>query len=372
VTREAQRGLGEGLPFEPRGLERVDPDPLGAGDPTARFGALLDRTERLRVGGLSFDEVRELGRLYRLHAARLARLRDRDDDPERIRHLNALCVRAYGFLYADRPGAPGERRLAATLADALARTWRAQAVAWLLLLAGAGVGALLAARDTGALYALIPSSFGYSEGGIDELSHSAEARARFLEGHETPASQNALFGSTLFVHNTRVGLLSLATGVLAGVPTVLLQLYNGLMLGAFGWLFLRDPDPWPFLAWLLPHGIPELTAVTLCASAGLVLGGAVAAPGRAGRRAALRAAQAPVLLLFGAAVPLLALAAGMESFVRESALSIGARLGIAALLAAGVVAGLAAVRRLARRREADVSWLRGLSRAPRAPSADSG
>ena len=66
----------------------------------ARFAELLDRCERLGTRTLPFDDLRELGRLYRLHAARLARLRDRGDDPEAIRHLNALCVRAYTTLYA--------------------------------------------------------------------------------------------------------------------------------------------------------------------------------------------------------------------------------------------------------------------------------
>src|SRR5437870_11374627 len=66
---------------------------------TERFEAQLDRCERLRAGGLPFDELGELGRRYRAHTARLARLRERDDDPAEIRHLNALCVRAYSFLY---------------------------------------------------------------------------------------------------------------------------------------------------------------------------------------------------------------------------------------------------------------------------------
>ena len=43
---------------------------------------------------------------------------------------------------------------------------------------------------------------------------------------ETPGAVNALFGSMLFVNNTRVGLLSFVTGILGAVPTVLLQIYD--------------------------------------------------------------------------------------------------------------------------------------------------
>src|SRR5437667_34005 len=83
---------------------------------------------------------------------------------------------------------------------------------------------------------------------------------------------------------------SAAPGALAGIPTAILQLYNGVMIGALSAVFFRDPLPIGYLAWILPHGVPELLALSLCAAAGLQLGAAVAAPGRGGRGAALRRA----------------------------------------------------------------------------------
>ena len=168
---------------------------------------------------------------------------------------------------------------------------------------------------------------------------------------------NALFGSALFAHNTRVGFLSFATGMLAGVPTILFQVYNGLLVGALGSVFFADPWPFEFLAWILPHGIPEFTAITLCAAAGLLLGGAVALPGRRRRRDTLRDAVEPALLLVGAAIPLFAMAALIESFVRESALATGTRLGVAAAMLAALLATMLYVRRVAMRVEVDTDWL---------------
>src|SRR4029453_2607554 len=139
-------------------------------DPDARFERLLERAERLRVGRLGFDELRELGRLYRSSAARLARLRDRGDDPEAIRHLNALCVRAYGILYASRrPRVAARPAFLARLAAALAKTWRAQSLAWSLLLLGMLLGFALGARDPDAVYALVPAPLGYGGGGLSAL-----------------------------------------------------------------------------------------------------------------------------------------------------------------------------------------------------------
>src|SRR5439155_1171646 len=83
------------------------------------------------------------------------------------------------------------------------------------------------------LHAFMPGGAGYTPDGIDRLIASPQARADFLGRGSVPATINAFFGSQLFAHNTRVGLLAFATGMLGGVPTVLLHLYNGIVLGAF-------------------------------------------------------------------------------------------------------------------------------------------
>ena len=321
---------------------------------------LLDRCERVRARGLTFDELCEIARLYRLHTARLARVRGHDDS-EAVHHLNALCVRGYTFLYArvsDHPPRGVRQPLLLRFERTVGRTWQVQALAWALLAAGLVVGGALATRDPNALYAFVPVQMGYTPEMLDRLVASPAARAEFLAGSAMHPALNALFGSSLFVHNTRVGLLSFATGMLAGVPTVLLQVYNGVLIGAFASIFLHGPSALPFLAWILPHAIPELTAVTLCAAAGLLLGRAVAMPGRRSRADAVRDAVEPALLLLAGAVPLFAVAAVIESFVRESMLGTAARLGVAGLMAATVLGALLLTRRLAHRFEVDTSWLR--------------
>src|ERR1700674_2737877 len=68
-----------------------------------RLEELLDRAERLGRR-LPLDDLRELARMYRLNSARLAILRSRRSmDPDEIRYLNALCVRAYGHLLVAPP-----------------------------------------------------------------------------------------------------------------------------------------------------------------------------------------------------------------------------------------------------------------------------
>ena len=335
-----------------------------------RFEGLVERCEKLRARGLPFDELRELSRLYRSHSAKLSRLRDRDADPDAIRHLNGLCVRAYAFLYSAASTPHESRGWLRGASAGLGRASRALLLAWLLLGMGGAIGGALAVRDPAALYALLPVGFGYTAERIDRLWSSEQARAEFMARDETPVGDNLLFGSQLFAHNTRIGILAFATGMLAGVPTVLLQLYNGMMLGAFTGLFVRDSFPVEFLAWLLPHAIPELAAITLCCAAGLILGSAVAAPGRRPRRLALREDSALALLLVTASVPLFFLAALTESFIRESALGSTPRLVLAGVYGAALLAAHILLQRRGSRSSVDTSWLLEVERREPTRSAE--
>jgi uncharacterized membrane protein SpoIIM required for sporulation len=330
----------------------------------ARFEDLLDRAESIRPSGLRFHELRELGLLYRRHMARLARLRERGDDPDAQRHLNALALRAYTLLYGSRPARGTRRGSASRMADSFERSGSAIAASFALIFLGVFIGAALSAREPQALWTLVPESLGYTPTMLERLASSPEEQRSFLDRNEVSTGMNTLFGSALFARNTRVGLLSFASGMLAGVPTVILQLYNGMILGAFASIFVGGPWTLEFLAWILPHAIPEFTAISLCAAGGLLLGRSVLAPGAHSRRVAFRQSMDSALLLFGVSVPLLFLAAGIESFVRESTLGVTTRLVLAGALAVGLgVVGLS-VSRLARRRRGETTWLSELRHAP--------
>ena len=320
--------------------------------------SLLDRVEN-RSGTLSFDETRVLARLYRVCSARLALMRTRGRDPEAIRYLNALCLRAYTRLQVPPPREQLlPRFFLADLPKVLAATAWLQAIVAILTLVGALAGAAVVAENPAAIYDCIPSSF-YPPAQVEALMDSHKARAEFLARTPVSFSFKSIFSAALFTHNMRVGLLAFATGILAGIPTILLIFYNGITIGAFAWLFSRD-SLWPvFWAWMLPHAIPELLAVTLCCTAGLLIAKAVLAPGRRGVKAALRTASSPALELVGAAAPLLIVAALIESFLRQSTLSSSLRFVAAAIAVAAIGAYGWYVYRLSRRPvPPDLQWLR--------------
>jgi len=322
-----------------------------------RMEAILDSIERPGRHA-SFDEIRELAHLYRLSSARLAIVRSRDADPDAVRYLNAMCVRAFTHLQVSPPHPRRAGRFFATDFPAtLAATARLQMLAAALLVAGAIVGAALVAHNPAALYVCIPGWM-YPADELQQLASSGEVRRQFLSHQSMTLGIKSVFSAGLFIHNTEVGILAFATGILAGVPTLLLVFYNGLTLGAFASVFAPVDTRWQFWAWLLPHAIPELLATILCASGGLLIAKAVVAPGRQGVAAALREAARPALQMVVAAIPLLILAATIESFLRQSDLSAAARYVFAGAALGAIAAYVAYVMRLKRRRpEIDLGWL---------------
>jgi len=336
----------------------------------ARLEARLDEAER--VGGhFSFDDLRDLAHLYRLSSAQLAILRSRGSDPEALRYLNALCVRAYTYLQVNpikreaRVGYFYFARLPATLAA----TAHLQVLLAMVLLAGALTGATIVANDPANVYAAVPSAM-YPADDLERLVSSSAEREKFLARTPLAFGIKSTFSAGLFVHNTGIGFLAFATGILAGIPTIILVFYNGITLGAFAWIFSRDAD-WPiFWAWLLPHAIPELLAIVLCAVAGLLIARAVVAPGRNGIAPALREAASPALELVIASVPLFVIAAVLESFLRQSSISTAARFAAAALAVGSIATYVSYVRRLAARAaKVDLQWL--VTTAPPDESQDS-
>ena len=327
---------------------------------TEEFSRILDDAESHRLRAIPFDELRRLARLYRGESARLSRLRDRGADRDQIAHLNALCVRAHGFLYSAHHREDRRGPLFRTLAAGLGHSGPYLIVAWAVMATGAFVGFFLVRLDPTALYALMPSGLGYEASQIDALYTSTSARELFFAREATNVAENTYFGSMLFSNNTRVGILAFATGVLGGLPTVLLQFYNGIMIGSISAIFMHSEHATLFLAWILPHGVPELTAITLCTAGGLTLGHAVAAPGRRTRGKALRQAGAPALALALSSLPLFFAAAWIESFVRESDLGTATRFSIAAGGVLALTLFTWAIRRRPDATSSSSSWLEEL------------
>jgi uncharacterized membrane protein SpoIIM required for sporulation len=127
------------------------------------------------------------------------------------------------------------------------------------------------------------------------------------------ASDWQMFGFYVF-HNIGIGFRCFGAGILAGVGSALMMIYNGLMIGATAGHLTRaglGHNFWPFVA---THAAFELTGIVLAGAAGLRVGLGWLAPGRMTRLDALRAAARAAVPLVYAAFFLLVVAAAVEAF----------------------------------------------------------
>ena len=289
--------------------------------------ALVRRARRRGVRSLSAEELSRLDRLYRLTTVHLAQVQSRMHNEHLLGYLNRLASSAHSIIYA--PARRGSLRAAfhfavTGFACAVARTGKYHALSLALLLLGIAGGYFIAHIEPDGAYMLLPA------GEVRMPGASVEQLETVLRGGRSMESgEKALFSSFLFTHNTKVGFMACASGVLAGVFTVFLMLMNGALLGAFAFVHVSHGVGLEMASWIFPHGVTELLAVVLCGGGGLVLGAAVVAPGHQSRKAALSSAGRQVLLILLGIIPMFLFAGLTEGYLRQSHLSIAPRLWFA-------------------------------------------
>lgn len=131
---------------------------------------------------------------------------------------------------------------------------------------------------------------------------------------ERQADTNFQMFGFYILNNISIGFRCFAMGILLGIGTVFLLVYNGLILGAVAGHLTQlgySETFWPFVC---GHSAFELTAIVICGAAGLRLARPVIGPGRFTRTYALRIAGVEsVQMVLGAAI-MLTLAAFLEAF----------------------------------------------------------
>ncbi len=289
--------------------------------------ALVARIEKRGVRALSPAELGRLPSLYRAALSSLSVARAISLDRNVLDYLEALSGRAYLAVYGTR------RHLREALADFFVRRFpravRAHrwhvAVAGAVLVLGAVAGYALTARDAERFYAFVDPVLAGGRG----PAASTEALRKVLYDDEGATRLLQTFAMFLFQNNARVGLLAFAVGFAGAVPTALLLFVNGLGLGAFGALYGSRGRGLVFWAWILPHGVTELTAVALCGGAGLALGQALLFPGGEERLAGLarRGREAGVVAV--GAVALFFVAALFEGIFRQLVHAVPVRYAVA-------------------------------------------
>lgn len=115
-------------------------------------------------------------------------------------------------------------------------------------------------------------------------------------------------------NNVRIDFQCFAGGLVFGLGSVFFLIYNGLVLGAVAGHLTQIGYIETFWGFVAGHSALELVGIALSGAAGLMLGGALIAPGRRSRAAALRARAAVAARLLAGAAVMTFLAAFIEAF----------------------------------------------------------
>ena len=288
---------------------------------------LLTICEKRSPKALSDEELMALPVLYRGTLSSLSVARETSLDLELVTYLEGLCARAYFFLYGVRTSPIGRlRRFVVTDWPAAVQSlWRETLAALALLLIGTVVGYLLVQDDPSWYGSFVPDGLA---GGRDFSADREYLRNTLYD--TDGANALVVFATYLFTHNAQVAILCFALGFAFGVPTALLLLYHGTMIGAFFALFGSHGLGGELGGWLIIHGSTELFAILIAGAAGFRIGWSVVFPGRLSRlSAAAQSGKSAATAMVG--VVLMLLVAGLlEGIGRQTITDGGVRYAIGA------------------------------------------
>ncbi len=267
---------------------------------------LLDRSQR-DIHQLSSEEIQTLGYLYRTVTSDLA-LAQRDFPDHRLTaYLNQLVARAHAVVYRSEPLA--FKRLVRFATTGFPRVFR-QSFPFILI---AAIFFILPAVGAGWGTAWQPETARWL------LPVEAQSLISKIEDRELwtdiPIEERPYASSFIMQNNIQVAFLAFGSGILAGLFTLWVLAYNGLLLGGITGLTAYHDVGFELWTFVIGHGVIELSVIFIAGGSGLMLGWAIIRPGLLRRRDALTLAAHKAVRLVIGCVPLLVLAGLIEGFI---------------------------------------------------------
>ncbi|GAA4805282.1 stage II sporulation protein M [Olivibacter ginsenosidimutans] len=117
------------------------------------------------------------------------------------------------------------------------------------------------------------------------------------------------------LNNIKVSCIAFVMGIFCSVGTVVVLLYNGVMLGSFQYYFFSKGLGMASVLVIWIHGTLEISAIVLSGTAGLILGNGLLFPKTYSRLLSFKRGAKDGLKIIVGLVPIFILAAILESFV---------------------------------------------------------
>ena len=199
-------------------------------------------------------------------------------------------------------------------------------VAFLLMVVPGLVAGTWTYFDDEAIYSVLDSSQ------VRQMERIYDPEARKI-GRERDADTDIFMFGFYIKNNISVAFRCFAGGLLLGVGTLLVLLFNGMFMGSIAGHLTRLDYVDTFYPFVVGHGSFELTAIVFSGAAGLRLGYAIVNPGPLSRLDGLRQAGREVVPMLYGIVLMLTIAALLEAFwSSSSSLPIAIKYSVGAVL----------------------------------------
>ena len=276
----------------------------------ARVDELVTRSEKSGIRALNHHELRELAVLYRQGAGDLSTVREDPSSQRLAQSLNQLLGRAHNCIYMGRR-AQGSRIVQFyrdTFPEIFHETLPYTLAACAIFFALAAAGFVMAALD--------PGFQGYFLGG--EMMDSINRHQMWTH---SIVSVKPLASSQIMTNNLSVSFATFAFGITAGIGTLWMLAFNGLLFGVVNAACWQAGMSGQLLSFVVPHGVLELPAIFIAGGAGFLIAKGLLFPGMLPRRASLVREGSRAMQLVLGIIPLLIVAGTIEGFVSPTDLA---------------------------------------------------
>ena len=259
---------------------------------------------------MSHNELRELAVLYRQTASDLATIREDPSSNRLAQSLNQLLGRAHNSIYMGR-------RAKASGIVAFYRDTFPQVFHDTLPYTLAACAVFFATAAAGFVMAILDPGFQrYFLGGA--MMESIDKHQMWTH---SVVSIKPLASSAIMTNNLTVSFATFALGITAGVGTVWMLAFNGLLFGVVNAACWQAGMADQLLSFVAPHGVLELPAIFIAGGGGLLIAKGLLFPGTLPRREALVRDGGRAMRLALGIIPLLIVAGTVEGFISPTDLA---------------------------------------------------
>jgi uncharacterized membrane protein SpoIIM required for sporulation len=256
------------------------------------------------------NELRELALLYRQTASDLATIKEDPSSWRLADSLNQLLGRAHNCIYMSRRAQAGGIVVfyRDTFPQVFRDTFPYTLAACAVFVALAGAGFLMAIFDPGFQRFFLGSAMMESIEKHQMWTHSV-------------ISIKPLASSSIMTNNLSVSFSTFALGITAGIGTLWMLSFNGLLFGVVNAACWQAGMSNQLLSFVVPHGVLELPAIFIAGGGGLLIAKGLLFPGRLPRRASLVYEGGRAVCLLLGIIPLLIVAGTVEGFISPTDLA---------------------------------------------------